>query len=55
MEEKDGTIINEPKPGKDHLMAAIRYAVKNMIPEDTQTKPQFSGQNILDQLLEEQW
>ncbi len=52
MEDKEGTIINEPKPGYDHVMDAIRYSIKNLIPEESVVVKQFSGQHILDQLLE---
>ena len=55
MIDKDGKQINEPKPGYDHLLDALRYGVKNLIPEDFLKKKQFSGQTILDQLLEEQY
>lgn len=51
MEDKEGTIINEPKPGYDHCMDAIRYAIKNLIPEDHTPVKQFSGQDILNQLM----
>lgn len=55
MEDKEGNGLNVPKPGYDHCMDAIRYAVKNLIPDDTIPKKQFSGQTILDQLMEEQY
>lgn len=53
MEDKDGTIINEPKPGYDHCMDAIRYAIKNIIPEESVPVRQFSGQDVLNQLMED--
>lgn len=52
---KDGETINEPKPGKDHIMDAIRYAVVNMLPDEEPIKRQFSGQAVLDKLLEEEY
>jgi phage terminase large subunit len=55
MVDKDGNSLNVPKPGLDHMMSAIRYAVKNIIPDDTIPKKQFSGQNILDQLMQEDY
>lgn len=55
MEDKDGTIINEPKPGYDHCMDAIRYAIKNIIPEESVPVRQFSGQEVLNQLMEENY
>ena len=54
-QNKDGKTLNEPKPGYDHCLDAIRYAIKNLIPDDIIPKKQFSGQSILDQLLEEQY
>lgn len=55
MEDKDGTIINEPKPGYDHCMDSIRYAIKNIIPEENIPVKQFSGQEVLNQLMEENY
>lgn len=55
MEDKDGTIINEPKPGYDHCMDSIRYAIKNIIPEENVPVKQFSGQEVLNQLMEENY
>jgi phage terminase large subunit len=50
-EDKDGKTLNTPKPGYDHCMDALRYAVKNLIPEDKVPVAQFSGQEILNELL----
>lgn len=55
MEDKEGTIINEPKPGYDHCMDAIRYAIKNIIPEENVPVKQFSGQEVLNQLMEDNY
>lgn len=52
MEDKEGVIINEPKPGYDHCCDAVRYAIKNLIPENSIPVKQFSGQDILNQLME---
>lgn len=32
LEEKDGTTLNDPKPGSDHAMDAIRYALSSFKP-----------------------
>lgn len=53
--DKDGKTLNVPQGYDDHAMDAIRYAIKNIIPDDIIPKKQFSGQSILDQLLEEQY
>lgn len=37
-EDKDGKILNEPKPGYDHAMDAIRYAFNSMNFSTTQAK-----------------
>lgn len=29
-EDKDGNVLNEPKPGNDHLMDAVRYAMSSL-------------------------
>ena len=55
LENKDGQTLNVPKPGYDHCLDAIRYAIKNLIPDDTIPKKQFSGQSILDELLTEDY
>lgn len=55
MIDKDGNIINEPKGGKDHVMDATKYAIVNLIPDQEPIAKQFSGQSILNQLLEEQY
>jgi PBSX family phage terminase large subunit len=55
LENKDGQTLNVPKPGYDHCLDAIRYAIKNLIPDDTIPKKQFSGQSILDELLTEEY
>lgn len=34
LEQKDGTTLNEPKPGYDHTMDAIRYALVNIQPPE---------------------
>ena len=51
----NGKFLKVPEPGNDHFLDTVRYAVKNIIPDDTIQKKQFSGQTILDQLLEEQY
>lgn len=53
--DKDGKILNTPQGFNDHTMSAIRYAIKNLIPDDTIPKKQFSGQSILDELLTEDY
>lgn len=55
MEEKDGSTINVPKPGYDHAMDAVRYAIKNIIPDDTVEKRFNTGQYVLDKLMEENY
>lgn len=50
-----GKFINEPEPGMDHAMDAIRYGVRNLIPELVIPVKQFSGQDVLNQLLEEDY
>lgn len=51
----NGKFLQIPEPGNDHAMDAIRYAVKNIIPDDTVPVKQFSGQAILNELLEERY
>lgn len=34
-EDKDGTTLNEPKPGYDHTMDAIRYAIDSLVMPET--------------------
>lgn len=53
--DRDGKSLQEPNDGNDHALDAVLYAIKNLIPDDTIPKKQFSGQSILDQLLEEQY
>lgn len=53
--DKDGKILNVPQGFNDHSLSAVRYAIKNLIPDDIIPKKRFSGQTILDQLLEEQY
>ena len=38
-----------------NCMDAIRYGIKNIIPDEVIPKHQFSGQTILDELMEEQY
>lgn len=51
LEDKEGTALNVPKPGYDHAMDAIRYAIKNLIPEDVIEIKQFSGAAVMQELL----
>lgn len=53
--DKEGKTLNVPQGYDDHAMSAIRYAIKNLIPDDTIPKKQFSGQAILDELLTEDY
>lgn len=53
--DTDGKFINKPEPGMDHAMDAIRYGIRNIIPELTIPVAQFSGQDILNQLMEEDY
>lgn len=50
-----GKFINKPEPGMDHAMDAIRYGVRNLIPELVIPVTQFSGQDVLNQLMEEDY
>lgn len=49
--DDNGKILQVPESGNDHFLDAIRYGIKNLIPDDIIPKTQFSGQNILDQLM----
>jgi phage terminase large subunit len=51
-EEKDGTIINTPKPGYDHAMDAIRYAIVDIFPidRDKEKKEKSKGELLLEKL-----
>ena len=52
-EEKDGTVVNVPKPGYDHLIDAARYAIVDIFPLDLTAKKQeekAKGQQLLDKL-----
>lgn len=51
----NGKFLQVPEPGGDHFLDSVRYSVKNLIPDDTIPKKQFSGQDILDQLLTEDY
>lgn len=51
----NGKFLQDPEAGNDHFLDAVRYGVKNLIPDDIIPKKQFSGQSILDQLMEEQY
>lgn len=53
--DDNGKILQVPEPGRDHFLDATRYGIKNLIPDDIIPKTQFSGQNILDQLLTEDY
>lgn len=51
----NGKFLQEPEDGNDHFLDAVKYGVKNIIPDDIIPIKQFSGQAILNQLLEEQY
>lgn len=53
--DDNGKILQVPEPGNDHFLDAVRYGIKNLIPDDIIPKKQFSGQNILDQLMQEEY
>lgn len=53
--DKEGKTLNVPQGYEDHAMSSVRYAIKNLIPDDTIPKKQFSGQAILDELLTEDY
>jgi hypothetical protein len=53
--DRDGKFINKPEPGMDHAMDALRYAVRNIIPELIIPVTQFSGQDVLNQLMEDEY
>lgn len=43
MEDKEGDIINKPKPGYDHAMDAIRYAIVSLVGRKSTWKPNDPG------------
>jgi phage terminase large subunit len=46
-----GKFVQTPYPGNDHFLDSVRYAVRNIIPEKDLPPKQFSGQAILNELL----
>lgn len=53
--DANGKFLQVPEPGQDHFLDGVRYAIKNIIPDDEISKTKFSGQTILDQLLQEEY
>ncbi len=53
--DKDGNTLGVPNHAYSDCMDAVRYGIKNLIPDDIIPKTQFSGQNILDQLMGEDY
>lgn len=52
-EDKDGTMVNVPKPGYDHAIDASMYAIVDIFPLDLTAKKQeekAKGQQLLDKL-----
>jgi phage terminase large subunit len=52
-EDKEGTIINTPKPGYDHICDAIRYAIVDIFPIDRNNvvkKEKTKGEILLERL-----
>src|SRR3990167_3808248 len=43
MTDKDGKIINEPEPGRDHCMDALRYAFDGLRPKEEDERPATTG------------
>lgn len=43
MTDKEGHIINEPEPGRDHALDAVRYAFDGLRPSEDDDKPVYSG------------
>ena len=50
-QDKDGKFLKVPEPINDHAMDALRYAVRNLIPEEKKLITQFSGAAVMQELL----
>lgn len=50
-DDKLDKFIEIPEPINDHAMDAIRYGVRNLIPEQKQKITQFSGAAIMEELM----